>query len=179
MVYICLGCLSGTLTTTTADYYGETTAGKVTESISPLCSSKSKYFSSSSTSSSFTATTPSQPASLSVSCCCSCCKDEAELNLPYESCASCTDKSLETAVSCASNSRPTSATVTYNFEAAPTMSGSRFPNRLAYREDFQVQEKLTEDLASMPDEEKTVLGYNISDLIVDCQFEGTPCNLTR
>jgi hypothetical protein len=43
------------------------------------------------------------------------------------------------------------------------------------REDFKQEESLTEELADIPVENKTSLGYSATDLVLDCQFAGVEC----
>jgi len=63
-----------------------------------------------------------------------------------------------------------------NFEAAPKLTGSRFPDRLAVTQTFQASQVLTETLASLPDEVKTAMGYSRGEFILDCRFDGKDCN---
>lgn len=113
-------------------------------------------------------------------CCCSCCSEDYATDA--ESCRSCARESLQTAVSCASKSAPPTTkvpTVKENFVAPKPVEGSRFPERLTHREEFRKQEQLTEVLAAMPAAEKAALGYSIDDLIVDCHYDGLPCDMDR
>lgn len=126
-------------------------------------------------------TTPASASSYpKTKCCCSCCSEDYATDA--ESCRSCTRESLQTAVSCASKSAPSTTKVPAgkeNFVAPKPVEGSRYPERLTLREEFRRQEQLTEVLAAMPAAEKAALGYSIEDLIVDCHYDGLPCDMDR
>ena len=44
------------------------------------------------------------------------------------------------------------------------------------RQDFSVQEALTENLAALPASERASLGFSMNDLILDCQYAGSSCD---
>ena len=65
---------------------------------------------------------------------------------------------------------------TPKFEAPTTLKGSQHIERLALSEDFLKAEQLTENMASLSENQKIGLGFKSSDLIVDCFYDGKPCS---
>ena len=68
---------------------------------------------------------------------------------------------------------------TPKFESPAALKGSQYPERLALRDDFLEIEELTEYLASLPDNQRIAVGFESSDLIVDCLYDGQPCSVER
>ena len=66
-----------------------------------------------------------------------------------------------------------------NFQAASPLEGSSFPDRTAYNPQFKATEILTESLAKLATAVKQQLGFSQEDLILQCQYDGTPCDLQR
>jgi len=109
-----------------------------------------------------------------VHCCCRCCFPSSP------TCTFCDRDTLADSSECA-NKPPTTPTPvnreTPKFEAPAALQGSAFPERLALREDFIKKEQLTETLAALPESTKVDLGFKNEELIVDCQYDGTECDL--
>jgi len=59
------------------------------------------------------------------------------------------------------------------------MKESQHPERLEYRDDFIKVEQLTENLASLSENQRIDLGFKSSDLIVDCLYNGRPCSIEQ
>ena len=116
---------------------------------------------------------------LPVHCCCRCCYD-VTLSPLTSSCTVCGRESLADAAQCAAQPPPTPTTFTRstepNFEPPAQLEGSKFAERLAFAEEFLAKEQFTEMLASMPLSEKIALGFTASEFIVDCNYDGIPCN---
>ena len=114
-----------------------------------------------------------------VHCCCRCCYDVTSSPVT-SSCTVCGNESLADAAQCAAQppSSPTRFTrpTEPNFEAPAQLEGSRFAERLAFAEEFLAKEQLTEKLASISLSEKIALGFSASEFILDCDYDGTPCN---
>lgn len=142
---------------------------------SSTCSRSS--MNSSATSPLYTFTTPSPP---NLHCCCRCCSSS------YSTCNQCVRPSLQDASSCASfiqppTPQPTLGPVesqTPKFQAPTKLVGSKYPERLALSAGFLEKQTLTEMLASLPLSEKIQLGFKQNDLIVDCTYDGQPCDET-
>jgi len=120
-----------------------------------------------------TMTSPSPP---DVHCCCRCCFPSTP------TCTFCDGDSLTDASDCANKEPATIKPVDRSkpkFEAPPALQGSKYPERLAYNEEFLKSEKLTETLAALPESEKIELGFTPNDLIVDCSYDGSPCYVQR
>jgi len=128
-------------------------------------------------------TTTEEPTTTSkelpVHCCCRCCYAVTSSPLT-SSCTVCGRESLIDASLCASQPPPSPTTFTRstepNFEPPAQLEGSKFAERLAFAEEFLAKEQLTEMLASMPLTEKIALGFTASEFIVDCNYDGVPCN---
>lgn len=127
-------------------------------------------------------TTTEEPTTTSkelpIHCCCRCCYDVAS---PLtSSCTVCGRESLVDASLCASHPPPSPTTFTRstepNFEPPAQLEGSKFTERLAFAEEFLVKEQWTEMLASMPLSKKVELGVSASEFILDCIYDGVPCN---
>ena len=67
----------------------------------------------------------------------------------------------------------------HTFEAAPPLAGSIYPGRLAYDPAFLATEVFTEELAALPTAVKQAMGYSVGELILNCQYAETPCNMNR
>jgi hypothetical protein len=101
-------------------------------------------------------------------------------------CSQCVSSSLKDASGCASiiqqpTTQPTQGPVqsqTAKFQAPTKLEGSKFPERLALSTVFLEKQQLTETLASLPLTQKIALGFKQNDLIVDCTFDGVPCDET-
>ena len=109
-----------------------------------------------------------------VRCCCRCCFQSTP------TCTFCDRDTLTEASECANEPPPVPTPVdreTPKFEAPPPLKGSAFPERLALRKDFIKKEQLTETLAALPTSEKVALGFQTTDLLVDCQFDKSPCSI--
>ena len=65
------------------------------------------------------------------------------------------------------------------FEAAQPLAGSIYPDRLAYDPAFLATEVFTEELAALPTSLKQQMGYRARDLILNCNYAETPCNIAR
>lgn len=117
-------------------------------------------------------------------CCrCKCCNTSWTSSSRSGNCRTCSDPELQAAVDCASSDvvavpPPGIEIERPNFQAPGRMEGSRYAERLAYTDAFQRASNLTELLASFPDEEKRDLGFGIDDLLLECSYDGTPCNMT-
>ena len=93
----------------------------------------------------------------------------------------CGDESLADAAQCAAQpppsptpfSRPTEP----NFEPPAQLEGSQYPERLAVTEEFAAMEQLTESLAALPVAEQAALGFSAADFILECTYDGVPCNM--
>jgi len=55
------------------------------------------------------------------------------------------------------------------------MEDSKFVERLQFNEEFLAKEQLTEELASMSLSNKMALGVSASEFILDCSYDGVPC----
>jgi len=109
-----------------------------------------------------------------VQCCCRCCFPSTN------ACKVCEGDTLIDASKCANEKPNTVKPVDRNtpkFKAPSTLKGSQHLERLALREDFLKLEQLTENLASLSDNQKIGLGFKSSDLIVDCFYNGKPCSV--
>ena len=102
-------------------------------------------------------------------------------------CRFCSDASVTLAADCAAHALVSSeskhstsrnAEVPNLIKPSP-LNGSTFPGRLAYSPSYLENELFTEQLAEMPVQQKTGLGFQINDMLLDCQFEGQPCNVSR
>ena len=120
-----------------------------------------------------------------VHCCCKCCSD-TDTTMSTR-CRYCSNDSLNLAADCAAHapvsfeskhSTSRNAEVPNLMEPHP-LNGSTFPGRLAYSPSFLETEIFTEQLAEMSVQQKTGLGFQINDMLLDCQFEGQPCNMSR
>ena len=124
--------------------------------------------------------TTTHPPELSVHCCCRCCWDMTSSPLT-SSCTVCGDESLADAAQCAAEPPPTPKPFTRptepNFEPPAQLEGSQFAERLAFTEDFLAKEQLTEMLASLSLNNRVALGFTASEFILDCSYDGVPCNL--
>ncbi len=60
-------------------------------------------------------------------------------------------------------------------EQIQKVNGSRFPERIQYREEFAKELKIVEYLAEVTEEEKAALGYSVDEFILDCQYSGYLC----
>jgi hypothetical protein len=60
------------------------------------------------------------------------------------------------------------------FEAGPPR-----PDGRKQRAHFATKMKVMKTLADMPTDEKQPLGYDISDLIIDCEYSGYECYVDR
>jgi len=113
-------------------------------------------------------------------CCCRCCWDMTSSPLT-SSCTVCGDESLADAAQCAAEPPPTPKPFTRptepNFEPPEQLEGSQFAERLAFTEDFLAKEQLTEMLASLSLNNRVALGFTASEFILDCSYDGVPCNL--
>jgi len=92
----------------------------------------------------------------------------------------CGDESLADAAHCAAQPPPSPTAITRstepNFEAPPPLEGSQYPERLTYNEEFLAKQQLTETLAAMSLTNKMALGASSSEFILDCSYDGVPCN---
>ena len=92
----------------------------------------------------------------------------------------CGDESLVSAAECAARppspapfTRPTEP----NFEPSAQLEGSKFAERLAVTPEFAAKEQLTETLAALPVSEQAALGFTAADFILECTYDGVPCNM--
>jgi len=114
-----------------------------------------------------------------VYCCCRCCYDvTSSLTSP---CTMCGRDSLVAAAQCAATPPPSPTTFTpsteYNFEPPAQLEGSQFPDRLAVTPEFAAMESFTETLAALPAAEQAALGFTAADFILECTYDGVPCNM--
>jgi len=93
----------------------------------------------------------------------------------------CGHESLSDAARCAAQppSSPTPFTrpTEPNFEPPAQLEGSQFAERLAVTQEFAAMEQLTESLASMPVTERAALGFTTADFILECTYDGVPCDM--
>ena len=61
-------------------------------------------------------------------------------------------------------------------EPIQTVNGSKYPERIQYREAFLKELKVVEYLANIPEVEKVSLGYTADEFILDCQYSGYLCH---
>jgi len=126
-----------------------------------------------------TATT-TQTRERPVHCCCRCCYDVTSSPVT-SSCTVCGNESLADAAQCAAQppSSPTHFTrpTEPNFDPPAQLEGSKFAERLAVTREFAAKEQLTESLAALPVTEKAAFGFTTSDFILECTYDGTPCNM--
>ena len=111
-----------------------------------------------------------------VHCCCRCCFPSTY------ACKVCDGDTLTDASKCANEKPKTVKPADRNapkFEPPTALKGSHHPERLALREDFLELEQMTENLASLSESQRMVLGFKSSDLIVDCMYGGQPCSVER
>ena len=91
----------------------------------------------------------------------------------------CGDESLADASHCAAQPPPSPKTFTRpiepNFDPPEPMEDSKFVERLQFNEEFLAKEQLTEELASMSLNNKMALGVSASEFILDCSYDGVPC----
>ena len=97
-------------------------------------------------------------------------------------CNTCGLSSLSGAAQCASIvPTPTTPLPTRssepNFVAAQPLVGSKYEDRLAPTLQFSQMQKFTETLAAMSVTEKSSLGFNAADFILDCVYSGNKCNI--
>ena len=125
-------------------------------------------------------TTTTQSAQLPVHCCCRCCYDVTSSPLT-SSCTVCGDESLADAAQCAAQTPPSPTEFIRptepNFEPPAQLEGSQYPERLAVTPEFAAMEQLTESLAAMPVAEQAALGFTTADFILECTYDGVPCNM--
>jgi len=97
------------------------------------------------------------------------------------SCTVCGDESLADAAQCAAQPPPSptpfTRPTTPNFEPPAQLEGSQFPERLAVTPEFAAMEQLTESLAALPVEEQAALGFAAGDFILECTYDGVPCDM--
>jgi len=108
-----------------------------------------------------------------VHCCCRCCFPSTQM------CKVCEGNSLTDASECANKEPKTVDRDTPKFEPPSALQGSKYPERLAYREEFVKLEQLTETLAALSETQKIDLGFMYSELIVDCLYNGSPCSVEK
>jgi len=97
------------------------------------------------------------------------------------SCTVCGDESLADAAQCAAQRPPSPTPFTRptepNFEPPAQLDGSKYPDRLALTPEFAAKEQLTETLAALPVTEKAAFGFSAADFILECAYDGVPCNM--
>ena len=95
----------------------------------------------------------------------------------------CGDEFLSDAARCAAQPPPTLTPFVRptepNFEPPAPLEGSQFDERLAVTPEFAAMEQLTESLAAMPVSEQAALGFTAADFILQCTYDGLPCNMDR
>ena len=167
-------------TTTTTTTKRDTTTAEIIASTAPdATSTRHKTTTSEQTSSGLTTveqTTVTSSSPPDVHCCCRCCFPSTN------ACKVCDGDTLTDASKCANEKPKTVKPVNRNtpkFEPPAALKGSQYPERLALRDDFLEIEELTEYLASLPDNQRIDLGFESSDLIVDCLYDGQPCSVER
>jgi len=93
----------------------------------------------------------------------------------------CGHESLSYAARCAAQPPPTPTPFVRptepNFEPPAPLEGSQFAERLAVTLEFAAMEQLTESLAAMPVSEQAALGFTAADFILECTYDGLPCNM--
>jgi len=94
----------------------------------------------------------------------------------------CGRQSLGDAAQCAAQPPPTppptpTRSTEPNFEPPAQLEGSRFPDRLAVTPEFAAKESFTETLAALPVSQKAAFGFSTADFILDCTYDGRPCNM--
>ena len=113
-------------------------------------------------------------------CCCTCCLDTSH----DRSCVSCAGTDIEAATLCAVEDhtnyhpQPDTDTEPLSVTSEPKpLEGSSLPDRVQTTEEFQQEEKLTEELASTHSQTKTRIGSSAEALILDCLYSGYQCYL--
>ena len=97
-------------------------------------------------------------------------------------CKVCEGNSLTDASECANEKPKIDELVDRNtpkFEPPSALQGSKYSERLAYREEFVKLEQLTETLAALTESQRIDLGFTNSELIVDCLYNGSPCSVEK
>jgi len=93
----------------------------------------------------------------------------------------CGQESLADASRCANQPPPSPTPFTPsaepNFEPPTQLEGSKFAERLAVTPEFAAMEQLTESLAALPVTEQAALGFTAADFILECTYDGVPCNM--
>ena len=128
-----------------------------------------------------TTTTSAVPVT-SVHCCCRCCYDVVTSYPVTSSCTVCGDESLGVASQCAAQPPPPAPTpytrpTEPQFDPPAQLEGSKYSERLAVTPEFAAKEKFTETLASLPVTEQAALGFTAADFILQCTYDGVPCNM--
>ncbi len=59
------------------------------------------------------------------------------------------------------------------------VAGSRFPDRVQVRESFAKEEQVVRLLTELSEDDRSTLGYQQDELILDCQYSGYHCDMTR
>ena len=107
--------------------------------------------------------------------------DAAQCAAMSSTCTVCGDDSLVDAAQCAAKPPPSPTPITRptepNFDPPAQLEGSKFAERLAVTPEFAAMEQLTETLAALPVTEQAALGFTAADFILECTYDGIPCNM--
>ncbi|KAK2160274.1 hypothetical protein LSH36_137g07058 [Paralvinella palmiformis] len=133
-----------------------------------------------------------EPENAQQRCCCTCCYHAFDGDDVITDCNTCGAENMTEAVTCARNvtvptrasstttvAPKTTTTIATNTTHKPTsIPGSRYPERIQTTEKFQQENKITEMVSNLPEGEQSELGYKSSEMILDCQYSGTECNIS-
>ena len=63
-----------------------------------------------------------------------------------------------------------------NLVPSPPLEGSQYSGRLAYTENFQEDQIITERIASLSVSEQRALGYSLPSMLLECTYAGVACD---